>query len=88
MRKASSRPAGLPERFVHTRRLAAALAGAFQLHLARRMKHPGATFAETLEATPSLGDFYQRMRAGALKVGTAEGQWAFGLALLKESLAV
>ena len=37
---------------------------------------------------PSLGEFYQRMRAGELKVGTADGQWAFGLALMKESLAL
>ncbi len=79
---------GLPGGFVYNRRMAATLAGAFQLHLARQMKHPGATGAETLDATLSLGDFYQRMRAGALKVGTAEGQWAFGCALLKESLTL
>ena len=59
-----------------------------QLFIARQMKHPGATGAETLDSTPSLGEFYQRMRAGELKVGTADGQWAFGLALLKESLAL
>ena len=79
---------GLPDRFVYSRRLAAALAGAMQLFIARQMKHPGATGAETLDSTPSLGEFYQRMRAGELKVGTADGQWAFGLALLKESLAL
>ena len=78
----------LPERFVYSRRLAAALAGTMQLFIARQMKHPGATGAETLDSTPSLGEFYQRMRAGELKVGTADGQWAFGLALLKESLAL
>ena len=33
------------------------LAGTFQLYLARQMKHPGATFAETLDATLSLGEF-------------------------------
>jgi aminoglycoside phosphotransferase (APT) family kinase protein len=78
----------LPARFTYSRRLAAALAGAMQLFLARQMKHPGATGAETVAATPSLGEFYQRMRTGELKVGTAGGQWAFGLALLKESLAL
>ena len=78
----------LPDRFVYSRRLAAALAGAMQLFIARQMKHPGATGAEALDSTPSLGEFYQRMRAGELKVGTADGQWAFGLALLKESLAL
>ncbi|WP_375773351.1 phosphotransferase [Archangium gephyra] len=78
----------LPHRFQYNRRLAAALAGSFQLHLARQMKHAGATGAETLDSTPSLGEFYQRMMAGTLKIGTADGQWWFGLALLKESLAL
>jgi hypothetical protein len=78
----------LPDRFVYSRRLAAALAGAMQLFIARQMKHPGATGAATLDSTPSLGEFYQRMRAGELKVGTADGQWAFGLALLKASLTL
>ncbi len=77
----------LPDRFTYSRRLAAALAGAMQLFVARQMKHPGATGAETLASTPSLAEFYQRLRAGKLKIGTADGQWAFGLALLKESLA-
>ncbi|MDI1444321.1 phosphotransferase [Polyangium sp. 6x1] len=79
--------AALPDRFTYTRRLAAALAGTMQLHLARQMKHAGATGADTLESTPSLGEFYQRMATGALKIGTADGQWAFGLTLLKASLA-
>jgi thiamine kinase-like enzyme len=74
----------LPTRFLSIRRLAAALAGAFQLHIARQMKHAGATGAETLDATPSLGEFFQRMHAGALKLGTPDGHWWFGLALLKE----
>jgi hypothetical protein len=78
----------LPARFTYSRRLAAALAGAMQLFVARQMKHPGATGAETLDSTLSLGEFYQRMRAGELKVGTADGQWAFGLALMRESLAL
>ena len=78
----------LPARFTYSRRLAGALAGAMQLFVARQLKHPGATGAETLASTLSLGEFYQRMRAGELKVGTADGQWAFGLALMKESLAL
>jgi aminoglycoside phosphotransferase (APT) family kinase protein len=81
-------PAGLPPRFSYHRRLAAALAGSFQLYLARQMKHAGTTGAETPDATPSLGEFYQRMQAGTLKLGTADGHWWFGLALLKESLAL
>jgi aminoglycoside phosphotransferase (APT) family kinase protein len=80
--------AALPDRFLYLRRLAARLAGTMQLYLARQMKHPGATAADTLAAALTLGAFYQRMLSGALKLGTPEGQWAFGLALLKESLAV
>lgn len=79
---------GLPQGFLYNRRLAAALAGSFLLHLARQMKHAGATGAETLDSTRSLGEFYQRMATGALKLGTADGQWEFGLALIKESLAL
>jgi aminoglycoside phosphotransferase (APT) family kinase protein len=82
------RSTALPDRFSYSRRLAATLAGAMQLFIARQMKHPGATGAETLASTLSLGEFYQRMRNGELKIGTADGQWAFGLALLKESLAL
>ncbi|HYO67767.1 MAG TPA: phosphotransferase [Archangium sp.] len=78
---------GLPRGFRYHRGLAAAFAGAYQLYLARQMNHAGATGAETLDSTPSLGESYQRMMTGALKMGTAEGQWEFGLALLKESLA-
>jgi aminoglycoside phosphotransferase (APT) family kinase protein len=74
----------LPPRFAYTRRLVAALAGTMSLYLAEKAKHPGGEAAEAL----SLGDFYQQMRAGSLRLGTPEGQWAFGLALLKESLAV
>jgi aminoglycoside phosphotransferase (APT) family kinase protein len=77
----------LPERFLYMRRLAATLAGTMQLYLARQMKHEGATGAETLETALPLGEFYQRMMTGALKLGTPDGQWAFGLSLIKESLA-
>jgi aminoglycoside phosphotransferase (APT) family kinase protein len=81
-------PAELPGGFVATRRLVAALAGAMQLFLARQNGHPGAAGEETLASALSLGEFYQQMQAGALQIGTANGQWAFGLALLKESLAL
>ena len=85
---AAAAASALPDGFTYHRLLAAALAGTMQLFIARRMKHAGATGAETLDNTLSLGEFYQRMRAAELKVGTPDGQWAFGLALLKESLAV
>ncbi|HEX8434092.1 phosphotransferase [Archangium sp.] len=78
----------LPARFAYTRRLVAVFCGSTLLNLARQMKHPGASGAETLASTLSLAEFYQRLRTGALNLATAEGQWAFGLALLKESLAL
>jgi aminoglycoside phosphotransferase (APT) family kinase protein len=78
----------LPDRFVHLRRLAAALAGSASLYLARRLKHPGATGAETFDAALPLGGFYQQLQTGAVKLGTPEGQWAFGLSLVKESLSL
>lgn len=78
----------LPKRFLYIRRLVAALAGTMQLYLARQMKHPGATGTETLASTPPLGEFYQRLQTDQLKLGTPEGQWAFGLSMLKESLAL
>ncbi|WP_224372116.1 phosphotransferase [Hyalangium versicolor] len=76
-----------PARFAYYRRLVAVMCGTACLHTARRSGHPGATGAETLDATPSLGDFYQRMRAGSLNIATGEGQWWFGLALVKTGFA-
>ena len=75
----------LPPRFVYDRRLVAVLCGAMFLHLARIGGHAGADGTETLETTASLGEFYQRMRAGAVNIASPDGQWAFGLALVKES---
>lgn len=78
----------LPMRFIYDRCLAATLAGTMQLYIARQLNHPGATGTETLEATPTLGEFYQQMRSGTFTIGTPEGQWAFGLSLIKEGLSV
>jgi aminoglycoside phosphotransferase (APT) family kinase protein len=80
--------AALPARFSYSRRLAAIACGTIFLHLARQLGHPGATGAETPDATPSLGDLYARLQTGSLSVASADGQWAFGLALLKESLSL
>lgn len=77
----------LPARFVYDRQLAAVLCGGAFLHLAHQSGHAGATGAETLDSTASLAEFYQLVRSGALSVATAEGQWAFGLALVKASTA-
>ena len=78
----------LPARFAYNRRLVSVLCGAAFLHLARQSGHPGVTGDLTLESTPSLGDVYLRARAGALSPATSEGQWSFGLALMKESVGV
>lgn len=77
----------LPARFVYGRRVAAVLCGAAFLHLARQSGHPGATGAETLDSTLLLGELYQQMRSGSLNVATSDGQWVFGLALVKASTA-
>jgi aminoglycoside phosphotransferase (APT) family kinase protein len=79
--------ARLPARFVYSRRLVAVLCGAAFLHLAYQSGHADTTGEATLDATPSFGAFYQRMRSGALSVATGEGQWWFGLALVKASVA-
>ena len=70
------------------RRLVAAQCGVAVLQVAQRSGHAGASVGESLEATPSLGEFYRQMQAGVLSPATAEGQWRFGLALLKTSLAL
>jgi aminoglycoside phosphotransferase (APT) family kinase protein len=78
---------GLHARFAYDRRLAAALCGVMFMHLARQRGHAGASGDETLESTPSLGEFYKRLMTGALSIAAPEGQWLFGLALLKEGVA-
>jgi aminoglycoside phosphotransferase (APT) family kinase protein len=75
----------LPARFISNRRLVGVLSGALFLNLARQAGHPGITGGETLEATPSLGELYQRMRAGEASLATPEGRWSMGLALIRES---
>lgn len=77
----------LPARFAYSRRLVAALCGSFFVQMARQGGYTGDGNV-TEEATPSLPEVYQRVRAGALSPATAEGQWAFGLALLKTITAL
>lgn len=77
--------ATLPARFAYSRRLVAVLCGVVFLHIARHSGHAGATGGETLDSTPSLIDFYQRLRSGSLNLATGEGRWWFGLALVKSS---
>jgi aminoglycoside phosphotransferase (APT) family kinase protein len=78
----------LPARFDYNRRLMAAMCGILGLRMARMGGHAGATGAASLEATPGLGEFYQQLRAGQLNLATPEGQWSFGLALVKESVVL
>lgn len=80
--------AELSARFLYARRLAAALSGTFSLHLARQLQHPGTAGAAGPAPMLTLGDFYLRLRDGGLRLGTADSQWAFGLALLQESRAL
>ena len=77
--------AELPPRFLYTRRLMGALLCAMAMGLARQGGHQGITEPASLDEVPLLSDFYQRMQSGALTLATAEGRWAFALALLKES---
>ena len=78
--------AALPARFVYDRRVVGVLCGAAFMHLARQGGHGGATRAETLDSTQSLLEIYQQMRAGALSIASADGQRAFGLALVKAGI--
>lgn len=74
----------LPARFVYDRQLVGVLCGVGMLRTARQAGHAGADGEPA--STPSLAEFYQKLRTGAVNVGTPDGQWAFGLALVKASL--
>jgi thiamine kinase-like enzyme len=73
----------LPARFVYTQRLVAILCGTLFLRLAYNSGYAGATGEEMLDSVLSLGEFYQHIQSGSLNVATGEGQWWFGLALMK-----
>ena len=79
----TSTRATLPAGFSYYRRVAGLLYGTMFLHLARQSGYAGATGEETLESTLSLGDVYQRLRAGSANLTTGEGKWLLGLALVK-----
>jgi len=83
----ATRVTAIPAGFTYLRRLAGTLAGTAGLHNARLLGHPGSD-ADTLDSALPLGAFYQQMMTGRLKLGTPEGNWAFGLSLIKGSLAV
>ena len=79
--------AELPPRFLYNRRIMGALFCAVTMTLARQGGHAGVTEPASLDAAPSLADFYQRMGSGAVSLASAEGKWEFALALLNESIA-
>jgi aminoglycoside phosphotransferase (APT) family kinase protein len=76
----------LPARFVYDRRFIGTLCGCAFLDVARMSGHPGVDLA--LDAAPTLADVHQRMRLGQLDVRTPEGQWAFGLALVRLAISL
>lgn len=75
----------VPNAFRYYRRCAAVLCGIGMLHAARARGHQGGEAA--IDETRSLSEVYQEMRSGSLNVASADGQWALGLALLKEGTA-
>ena len=82
--------AEIPAFFAYMRRLIAVLCPVvgmgMQVSQGRAPARSGAI--ETLESTLSLGEFYQKLRAGAVRLDSLEGGRAFGLALIKESFAL
>jgi aminoglycoside phosphotransferase (APT) family kinase protein len=81
-------PSPLSPAFRYYRWLTGVILGVGFLALARQAGHDGAAAPATLDAMPPLGEFYSKLRAGALSLATGEGQWAFGLGLVKEAHAL
>ena len=83
--------AELPVFFAYMRRLIAVLCPVvgmgMQVANGRGAARSGAP-NETLESALSLGEFYQKLRTGELRLDSPEGGRAFGLALVKESFAL
>jgi len=78
----------LPDRYRDQRRLSAALVGGLLLNRARQSGHAGATGGETRESTASLGEVYAGLRDGSISLATPDGQWRFGLAMVKDGSSV
>jgi aminoglycoside phosphotransferase (APT) family kinase protein len=78
--------AEVPEFFAYCRRLIAVICGVAGLQIQLPNEHGSAI--ETIASTPSLSEFYQKLRAGELRLDSPEGGRAFGLALLKESFTL
>ena len=82
----------LPPFFAYLRRLIAVLCPVvgmgMQVSSGRAPAPATSPATETLESTLSLGEFYQKLRAGDVRLDSPEGGRAFGLALIKESFAL
>jgi thiamine kinase-like enzyme len=74
-------PAALPDGFVYARRLVAALCATIFLQLARDAGHAGGDIAA--ERAPTLQDVHGLVGIGALAPNSADGAWAFALALVR-----
>jgi aminoglycoside phosphotransferase (APT) family kinase protein len=80
--------AEIPAFFAYTRRLIAVLSAVTGMHLSNGRVPARSGAIETLESTLSLGEFYQKLRAGEVRLDSPDGGRAFGLALIKESFAL
>lgn len=82
----------VPAFFTYIRRLIAVLCPVvgmgMQMELSNGRGAPRSGPIETLESTLSLGEFYQKLRAGEVRLDSPDGGRAFGLALIKESFAL
>jgi aminoglycoside phosphotransferase (APT) family kinase protein len=76
----------IPARFAYDRRAAAIISASASLYIAYQRGHRSAD-AVTAANAPSLGDVYADLQGGTLTLSSPAGQWRFGLALIKESLA-
>jgi hypothetical protein len=74
-------PAALPAGFVYSRRFIAALCATIFLHLARQAGHAGGDVSA--DRAPTLSDVHGLIGIGALAPNTADGAWAFALALVR-----
>ena len=82
--------AEIPAIFAYMRRLIAVLCPVvgMGMQIARGPTPIQSGAIETLESTLSLGEFYQKLRTGELRLDSPEGGRAFGLALIKESFTL
>ena len=74
-------PAPLPDGFMYARRYVAALCATMFLHLARQAGHPGGDVP--VERAPTLQEVHGLIGSGTLNPSSADGAWAFGLALVR-----